>query len=62
MRYLRELNHRRPRQELTSNAGAVNLAPKDIKLIPGVHFNDVQKVADINFTHYGKWNFNLFVQ
>jgi len=53
MRYLRELNHRRPRQELTSNADAVHLALKNIKLIPGVHFNDVQKVADINFTHHG---------
>jgi len=53
MRYLRELNHRRPRQELTTNADAVNIALKNIKLIPGVHFSDVQKVADINFTHYG---------
>jgi len=53
MRYLRELNHRRPRQELTTNADAVHIALENIKLIPGVHFSDVEKVADINFKHYG---------
>jgi len=53
MRYLRQLNHIRPRQELTTNADTVHMALKNIKLIPGVHFKDVEKVADINFKHLG---------
>jgi len=53
MRYYRELNHLRSRQELTTNADTVELALRNIKLIPGVQYGDVEKLAEIHFKHHG---------